>query len=139
MMIRKQNLSKRRGVSAVEAAVVYPVTTLLLIGMVVLGLGVFCYQQLQALADEGARYASVHGPQYAFDNNASIASTSTVQTYVQGLAVSLGGLVCTNVNYSSTSLTVPGTVTVTLTYTWKPPAYFNSVTWTGTSTVLVTY
>ena len=50
---------------------VYPVTILLLLGTVVLGLGVFRYQQVQCLAREGARYASVHGPQYAADSGSS--------------------------------------------------------------------
>ncbi len=51
-----------------KAAVVYPITIFLLLGTVVLGLGVFRYQQIQSLAREGARYASVHGPQYATDS-----------------------------------------------------------------------
>ena len=53
---RKKDHLKRRGVSAVEAAVVYPITMLLLLGTVVLGLGVFRYQQIQSLAmREGSR------------------------------------------------------------------------------------
>jgi Flp pilus assembly protein TadG len=138
-MIRNHFPTDRRGVSAVESALVYPVTMLLLIGTVVLGIGVFQYQQLESLADEGARYASVHGPQYAFNNNTSVASTSVVQTYVNGLSASMTGLACTSVAYSSTSMTVPGTVSVTLTYTWVPGAYFKSTTLSATSTALVTY
>jgi Flp pilus assembly protein TadG len=138
-MIRNHVPTDRRGVSAVESALVYPVTMLLLIGTVVLGIGVFQYQQLESLADEGARYASVHGPQYAFNNNTSVASTSVVQTYVNGLSASMTGLACTSVAYSSTSMTVPGTVSVTLTYTWVPGAYFKSTTLSATSTALVTY
>ena len=45
---RRKSQLRRRGVSAVEAAVVYPITILLLLGTVVLGLGVFRYQQLQS-------------------------------------------------------------------------------------------
>ena len=68
---RRKSQLRRRGVSVVEAAVVYPITILLLLGTVVLGLGVFRYQQIQSLAREGARYASVHGPQYAADSGSS--------------------------------------------------------------------
>jgi hypothetical protein len=116
---------------------VYPVAIVLLMGTLLLGLGVFRYQQLQSLAREGARYASVHGPTYASENNTSKASTSTVLTYVQNLAVGLGGLDCTAVTYSATTL--PCTVSVTLTYTWTPGLYFSPATWTVTSTMPVTY
>jgi len=137
-MIRKQKFSDRRGASAVEAAVVYPVTMLLLIGMVVLGLGVFRQQQLQALADEGVRYASVHGPSYASDSGLAVASTADIQNNVlTPLAAGLPGVSCSAVSYSAASL--PCTVTVTLTYTWNPVVYFNSATWTLMATTAVTY
>ena len=67
-MIRGRNASNRRGVSAIEAGIVYPITMMVLIGQLVLGIGVFRYEQLQFLAREGARYASVHGPTYAAEN-----------------------------------------------------------------------
>jgi len=124
--------------SMVEAAVVYPVTIMLIMGTVIVGLGVFRYQQLQSLAREGARYASVRGPDYVASQSGNTeASTSTVLTYVQSLAVGLSGLNCTEVTYSSN--TIPCTVTVTLTYTWTPEGYFGSQRWTAASTVLVTY
>jgi hypothetical protein len=125
-------------VSAVESAVVYPVTFLLIIGTVVVGLGVFRYQQLQSLAREGARFASVRGPDFvASGTGTAEASPATVLAYVQGLAVGMSGLNCTAVTYSSS--TIPCTVTVTLTYTWTPEGYFQSQTWTASSTVVVTY
>jgi Flp pilus assembly protein TadG len=137
MISRKHGLDHRRGMTTLECAVVYPVTILLLMGTVIVGLGIFRYQQLQSLAREGARYASVHGPLYASENGQPMASTSTVLTYVQGLAVALDGLNCTAVSYSATTL--PCTVSVTLTYTWTPEAYFDSMAWTVTSTMPVTY
>jgi Flp pilus assembly protein TadG len=137
MISRKHGVDYRRGTTALECAVVYPVAILLLLGTVIVGLGIFRYQQLLSLAREGARYASVHGPLYASENSQSVASTSTVLTYVQGLAVALDGLNCTAVSYSATS--VPCTVSVTLTYTWTPETYFDSITWTLTSTMPVTY
>jgi Flp pilus assembly protein TadG len=144
MIIRKQSLTRRRGVSSLEAAVVYPVTMLLLIGTVVLGIAVFRYEQLQALAREGARYASVHGPAYAADNpSASVASSTDIQNNVlTPMAHGLNGLTCSvtwNPNPPTTSVT--STVTVQLSYSWIPEAYFNkqAVAMTASSTMPVTY
>jgi Flp pilus assembly protein TadG len=137
MIRRKPADRRRRGLSAVECAAVYPVAILLLVGTLIMGLGVFRYQQLQFLARLGARYASVHGPTYASESGQSKASTSTVLAYVKGMAVGLDGLDCTAVTYSAT--TVPCTVSVTLAYTWKPGKLFSPMTWTVTSTMPVTY
>jgi Flp pilus assembly protein TadG len=137
-MIRRNPKSRPRpGLAMVECAAVYPVAILLLMGTIIVGLGVFRFQQLQFLARQGARYASVHGPTYASESNQSVATTSTVLAYVQGLAVNLDGLNCTAVTYSAT--TMPCTVSVTLTYTWNPGPLFSSMTWTVTSTMPVTY
>lgn len=137
MIHRKPGASRRRGTTAVEAAVVYPVAILLLMGTILMGLGVSRYQQLQFLARQGARYASVHGPTYASENGQPMASTSSVLSYVQQMAVGLNGLSCTAVSYSSSSM--PCSVSVTLTYTWSPGSLFSSMTWTATSTMPVTY
>ncbi len=61
-MIRRQ---PRRAAVALEAAIVYPVVFLLLMLLILGGIGVFRYQQVALLAHEGARYASVHGEQWA--------------------------------------------------------------------------
>jgi hypothetical protein len=137
MIRRHPDSRRRRGATALECAAVYPVAILLLMGTCIMSLGVFRYQQLQFLAREGARYASVHGPMYASESGQSMATTSTVLAQVQGMAVGLCGLNCTAVNYSST--TMPCTVTVTLTYTWTPEKLFSPITWTVTSTMPVTY
>jgi Flp pilus assembly protein TadG len=136
-MIRRKLRSRRRGLSAVEGAAVYPVAILLLMGTIIVGLGIFRYQQLQFLAREGARYASVHGPTYASESGQSMASTSSVLSQVESMAVGLNGLNCSQVNYSSSSL--PCTVSVTLTYTWTPGGFFSPMTWAATSTMPVTY
>ena len=96
-MIRRNPKTRRRGMSAVEVRVVYPVAILLLMGTIIVGLGIFRYQQLQSLAREGARYASVHGPTYASESGQPMASTSTVLSQVEGLSVGLSGLNCTAV------------------------------------------
>jgi Flp pilus assembly protein TadG len=128
----------------VEAAAVYPLTLLLLIGTVVLGIAVFRYQQVQALAREGARFASVHGPTYASTQNSSYATSATVFAYIETMAVGMqtSDLSCTVTwNPSPPTATPPSTVTVTVTYAWTPEAYFGNqaVNLTGTSTMPVTY
>jgi Flp pilus assembly protein TadG len=142
MMIRNSRLPERRGISLVEAAVVYPVTMLLLLGTLTLGLGVFRYQQVQALAREGARYASVHGPQYATDTGNSYATNTTVLNYIETLAVGLqtSNLSCTLTwNPSPPTTATPSTVSVTLSYVWIPEGYFKSLTFRSTSVMPVTY
>ncbi len=79
----------------------------------------------------------MHGPAYAAATSNAQATASSVQTYVQTMAVGLQGLTCTQVTYSAGSL--PCTVQVTLSYTWSPGSYFSSMTWTVSSTMAVTY
>jgi Flp pilus assembly protein TadG len=144
MMIAKRNRPNRRGVAALEAALVYPVAMLLLIGTVVLGIAVFRYEQLQALAREGARYASVHGPTYASEQNSSYATSSTVLTYVDTMTAGLqqNSLNCT-VTWAPNppTTTTPSTVTVQLSYAWVPEGFFpkQAVNLPAASTMPVTY
>ena len=49
----------RRAATLVEAAVVYPVTFLLLIGLVVGAMGMLRYQEMATLSRDAARYALV--------------------------------------------------------------------------------
>src|ERR1700722_16454155 len=124
-----------RGAIAVEAALVLPIAFTFIIGMVVMGLGVYRYQQVAALAREGARYASVHGTQYATETGNAAATQATIRSNVVvplaiGLNTSTSYLTCTvtwNGTNSPTSYnpnsTPPGepmqnTVTVTVTYKW---------------------
>ncbi len=137
MIRRKPTIRRRRGVSAVEGAVVYPVAILLLMGMILIGMGIFRYEQVQSLAREGARYASVHGPAYSGATGNPMATAGDVQTYLATMAVGLSGLTCTAVDYSASSL--PCTVTVSLSYTWNPGTFFSSMTWNLSSTMAVTY
>jgi Flp pilus assembly protein TadG len=144
MRIRTKSQFDRRGVSMAEAAVVYPLTMLLLIGTLVLGIAVFRYQQVQALAREGARYASVHGPTYASEQNSSYATSSSVLTYIETLTVGMqtSDLSCTVTwNPNPPTASPPSTVTVVVTYAWTPEAYFKkqAVNLTASSTMPVVY
>jgi Flp pilus assembly protein TadG len=145
----------RRGAIAVEAAFVLPVAFMFIIGMVVIGLGIYRYQQVAALAREGARYASVHGTQYAADTGNSAASASDVYSNaIQPLAI---GLTSTRLTYSVTwnSTNSPtsfnpnsnpvgqplqNTVSVTVTYQWMPEMYIaGPINLTSTSTMPMSY
>src|SRR5436190_8895725 len=55
----------RRGAVAVEAAIVYPVLIVLLLLLVLGGVGVFRYQQVAFLSQEGARQVSVRGQDWS--------------------------------------------------------------------------
>jgi hypothetical protein len=63
---------QRRAATIVEAAIVLPVAFFLLLGLVIGGLGVFRYCEVAHIARETARFASVHGNQYAKNNAAAI-------------------------------------------------------------------
>jgi Flp pilus assembly protein TadG len=144
MMIPKRDRADRRGAAMLEAAMVYPVTMLLLIGTVVLGIAVFRYEQVQSLAREGARYASVHGPTYASEQNASYATNATVLSYIETMAVGMQSSVLScSVTWSPSppSASIPSIVTVELSYSWVPEAYFKkqAVSLTASSSMPVTY
>src|SRR5262249_15859062 len=74
MLLHRQ---PRRGVSHVERAIIYPLTLLLLPGILIGGLGIFRYQQVASLAREGARYASVRGAKYAQSVPGATAATQS--------------------------------------------------------------
>jgi hypothetical protein len=57
---------------SVEAAIVLPVAFILILGVLVGGLGVFRYQEVAHLARLTARFAAVHGGQYAQENSSAI-------------------------------------------------------------------
>ena len=133
-MRQRRHRTRRRGVVLAETAVVYSVALLLLIGMIIAGLGVFRYQQLSALAREGARWASVHGPTYQSEQNKSAPTSDDV--YTNAIAPKMVGLDPTQVSYALSTTT--NTVTVTLSYQWVPEAFFGPVTLTSTSTMPIT-
>jgi Flp pilus assembly protein TadG len=89
--MRYQNkYGRRRGATLVESAIVLPVVLLLLIGLIVSGMGVFRYQELAHIARETARYASVHGGQYATQNPSQpVVDEAALRTYAASRAVSI--------------------------------------------------
>jgi Flp pilus assembly protein TadG len=71
-MLRRLVPRRRQAATLLESALVLPVTFLLLLGLLVGGMGVFRYQEVAHVARLTARYAAVHGGQYAVDNAAAI-------------------------------------------------------------------
>jgi Flp pilus assembly protein TadG len=134
----------RSGATLVEFAIVLSVVLVLTLGVVVLGLGVFRYQQMALLAREGARWASVHGGQYSQEQGKSYTTSTNVYTNaIQPMTV---GLDPTKLNSSVTwsdpaNKESPGTtVTVTVSYAWVPEFYLlPSITLSSTSVATISY
>ena len=70
-----------RGENLVEFALASTVFFMTLFGTIIFGIGVWQYNMVSDLAQEGARWASVHG-----SSSASPAGQAAVQTYVQSRA-----------------------------------------------------
>ena len=134
---RRTKANRRRGVILLESALVYSVTLMLLLGTIVMGLGVFRYQQIASLAREGSRWAAVRGPTYQQEQSATVPTDAEVKTAILSKAIILDStaLSC-DLNQS---LLATGTSQVVVTYTWTPEAYFAAITMSSTSSVPVTY
>jgi Flp pilus assembly protein TadG len=143
----------RAGATAVECAVVYSLTFLLLFGLIVGGLGVFRYQQIASLAREATRWAAVHGAQYQAETGQRAATPRDV--FDKAVAPNAVALDLRQLSYTVTwdadngpyhttvvngdVVAVTNTVTVQLTYQWFPEAFFGGVTLTSSSTVPMSY
>jgi Flp pilus assembly protein TadG len=145
---------RRSGATVVECAFVYPVVFLLILGLLIGAGGIFRYSQLASLAREGARYASVHGQQYAYENNVTAPTPDDIFNNV--IAPMAVGFDTTQLNHSITYNTdnwpyhttldannnvvpIQNTVTVTLTYQWVPEAFLGGVTLSATSVMPMSY
>jgi Flp pilus assembly protein TadG len=96
----RRALQRRPGATLVECAFVYPVLFLLVLGMMVGAGGIFRYSQLASLAREGARYAVVHGGQYAQENNTTVPTPDDIFNNV--IAPMAVGFDTTQMGYSIT-------------------------------------
>ena len=143
----------RAGMTVVESAVVFPVTFLLILGLLVGGLGVFRYQEMATLARRAARYAAVHGAQYARDTGKPAATPDDIyNNAIKPYAVSLDlTKLAYSVSYNAdnspatvsvqngTVVNVTNTVTVTVSYNWVPEAFLGGITLTSTSVLPMAY
>jgi len=145
---------RRSGATLVECAVVYPVVFLVVLGLLVGAAGIFRYPQLASLSREAARYASVHGGQYA--QEAKVTAPTPADIYNDVVLPRAEGFDTTQLNYSITYNTnnmpyhttldanknvipIQNTVTVTLTYQWLPEAFLGGVTLSSTSVMPMSY
>ena len=150
MRLRSQ---RRSGTTIVECAVIYPLVFLLVIGLIVGALGIFRYQELASLSRRAARYASVHGTDYAKDTGNPAATPQDIyNNAIQPYAV---GFTLSQMNYSVTwnasnspyqanivnnqPVANRNTVTVTVTYQWIPEAFLGGITLRSTSVQPMSY
>ena len=140
MQVRRAPTHPRRGSNLVEAAIAIPIIVMLIIGTCIMAIGIYRYQLVATLAREGARYASVHGTQYAaVTGNAAATRDDVYNNAVLPMAVGLqtANLSCTVTWNTANSPTSPNpnagtagqpailynSVTVTVTYQWTPEFY----------------
>jgi Flp pilus assembly protein TadG len=157
-MIRRRSKENRAGAVLVEFALILPVLLLLLLGTIVGALGVFRFQQVAAMAREAARYAVVHGGQYASENGKALTTQQDVYNYIQPLAF---GFDTSGNNAAGSNFTVTVTwddaselpeyvvsdfgsamknrVHVTVNYNWNPEAYWATIPLQSTSEMLMQY
>jgi Flp pilus assembly protein TadG len=132
--------ASRRGTTIVECALVYPLTVFLIFGLIISGMGVFRYQEMAALAREGARYAIVHGSKYQQVTGQPAATAADVYNNV--LLPKMVSLDPARLTYSVTWTPDkrPGsTVQVQLTYHWVPEVFLGGIDLTSTSTMTISY
>ena len=145
---------RRSGATVVECAVVYPVVFLLVLGLLIGAAGIFRYSQLASLAREAARYASVHGGQYAQEmkvtaptpdqiyNNVVLPMAAAIDTSQLSYSITYNTSnwpYHTTLDASNNVIPIQNTVTVTLTYQWLPEAFLGGVTLSSTSVMPMSY
>ena len=150
MYYRNLSLRRRPAAALIENAFVLSVLFFLLVGITIGGISIMRYQEVAALAREGARWASVHGGQYQAETGKAAATQASIDTYIRSLAVGLDPhqLQPTVVTWNTSNMPTrynpnsnpPGqlianTVSVTVNYTWSPGLILN---WLGTITLTST-
>jgi Flp pilus assembly protein TadG len=136
-----------------EFAIVAPITFLLLLGLLIGGLGIFRYQQVARLSRDAARWASVHGTQYALDTKNPAATPQDV--YNQVIAPNATGLDLSKLTYSVTwntsnspyhmatvnglQVKVANSVTVSINYQWIPETFLGATNLSSTTVSVMYY
>ena len=149
-MKRCRLAGRRRGATLVEFAIVAPVVLFTMFAIIVGAMGVSRYQQVAALARGGARYASLHGADYAAEKDKPAATATDITNIVKSNNVGLKAdkITCTvtwnssNQPLTTTNYLAPkgNTVTVKVTYQWIPEMYLaGPINLTSTSTAQMLY
>ena len=141
-MVKQLRSGRRRGATVVESAIVYPVVFVFILGLVSGGMGIFRYQEVASLAREGSRYASTHGSQYQLETSKAAATAQDV--YNNAILPKAVGLDTTklssSVTWNANNQPPNSTVTVTVTYQWKPEVFLlGTFTLSSTSTMPMAY
>ncbi|MEQ1906717.1 MAG: TadE/TadG family type IV pilus assembly protein [Pirellulaceae bacterium] len=137
MRTHKRMRNSRRGATAVEFAIVLPIVLLLLIGLCVIQLGTFRYNQIASLAQESARWASVHGKEFANQFDSAIATKEDI--FNQVIQPRAKGLDLSKLEYDIVWDENRKMVTVTLRYAWIPETFFSQQVISCTAVSLCTY
>jgi Flp pilus assembly protein TadG len=142
MRVRRTPNPPRRGVQMVETAIVLPVVMMLTLGTCSTAMGVYYYELVATLAREGARYASVHGTQYAADTGNSAATPADIyNNAILPMAVGLTpSQLAYAVTWNTTNSPYNNSVIVTVTYQWTPDLYITGpLNLTSTSVMPMSY
>jgi len=160
MLMRRQ---RREGSALVETAIVYPVLFLLILGIIMIGIAVFRYQQVAHAAREGARWAAVHGAKSAEENKTNpdrYPAPDAAAIFDKAIHPQLAKIDTTNITYSVTWNTsneqmrpyvytdpvtgkarvreVANTVSVTVTYSWDT-GFFGVIPVSSTTVMTMSY
>ena len=131
----RHSARSRRGTTIVEMAIVGPCAFLLMIGLVVGGLGVFRFNQVAALAHEGARWAAVRGKNFERTQRASPVTQADLVANVivpRATALDMDRLEC-DLSWDEKKRVA----SVTIQYQWLPEAFFPEMKLTSTATSLI--
>ena len=110
---RQRHRRGERGETLVEFAFASVIFFMIVFGALEFGNAIWNYNLISDLAQEGARYAAVHGL-----NSGSPVNTAAVDTYVQGRASGLlTGITVTTPNGSPSTLKSGDVVSVRVAYT----------------------
>src|SRR5204862_473745 len=104
-----------RGETLIEFAFASVMFFMLLFGTIEFGIAVFRYNMVADLAQEGARYASVHG-----NKSSAPVTAAGVETYVQGRALGITVTVPSPPTSNPSTLNAGDTVTVKVQTTFTP-------------------
>lgn len=135
----QQRSSRRSGAALVEAAIIVPVLLLLLYGVISGALMVFAADEVTTASREAARYASVHGNDYAWYTGRPAATASDISNVAlnQSVLLDKSKMTC-NVTWETSNR--PGNyVTVEIRYQWSRMGPFNSREFVSRSTMLISY
>src|SRR5262245_43075004 len=91
---------RRRGTTSIEFAITCPIAFFLIFAIITGGMGVYRYQQVAAAAREGARWASVHGTDYAQELNKPAATPEDI--YNNAILPAVTAIDISNLTYSVT-------------------------------------